>query len=140
MSISISKLSLNTENKDLKEYRCPKCSKIPLFTVYINDNKLYISAKCTNNHSYPKQPFNEMKKMCIEYPIKNYVCEVCDNEKNKEKKNDINYYCPTCFKFFCIAHGKLHGLNAEHKAFLFTENFDNVCHEHKGNSVIGYCV
>ena len=52
MSISISKLSLNSENNQLKEYRCPKCSTIPLFKVFTNDNKLFISAKCTNNHSY----------------------------------------------------------------------------------------
>ena len=139
MSTLINEFSLNSQIKELKEYRCPKCSTIPFFIISANENKLFISAKCTNNHFYSDKPFDEMKKMCIEYLIKNFVCATCESEKTKEKKCDINYYCPTCFKFFCFEHGKSHDLKDEHKTFQFNENFNNVCYEHKGNSIIGYC-
>jgi len=143
MSVSTSKFSLKSyKNKEFNEYRCPKCSTIPFIAISTNENKLFISTKCTNDHCYLNQPFDEMKKMCIEYPIKNFICVECENskkEKNKKKYN-INYYCSSCYQFFCIEHGDLHGLNSNHKTFIINENFDNICYEHKGNSVIGYCI
>ena len=54
-------MSLKTENViNNKEFRCPKCSIIPFINIFINENKLFMSTKCTNNHEYSK-PFDEIK-------------------------------------------------------------------------------
>ena len=96
----------STDNK-IVEYRCPKCSLIPFINVTFNENNLFMTSKCTNNHNYSNS-FDEMKKMLTQNPIKNNICEQCENEnKNKNKKiNDIYYYCSICFKFICFKHGK----------------------------------
>ena len=36
------------------EYRCPKCSLVPFINISTNENKLFMSTKCINNHSYLK--------------------------------------------------------------------------------------
>ena len=62
MSISISS---NTQKNiiNTNEYRCPKCSLIPFINISSNNNQLFMSIKCTNNHNYSK-PFDEMK-ICV---------------------------------------------------------------------------
>ena len=60
MSISISSNTQNIINN--KEYRCPKCSLIPFINIFTNENKLFMSMKCTNNHYYSKT-FDEMEKI-----------------------------------------------------------------------------
>ena len=132
MSISI---NLNTQKIIYdKEYRCPKCSIIPFINIFTNENKLFMSMKCTNNHNYSKT-FDEMEKISKTNPISNYSCALCENDK---KLSNVYYYCLNCYKFYCIKHGETHNLKEKHKIF-FRKNFDSSCTEHKENSVVGYC-
>ena len=93
-SFSMSSITQNKINN--KEYRCPKCSIIPFFNIFLNENKLFMSSKCTNNHNYSK-PFDEMQSMLKTNPISNSICDLCGN--NKQLSN-IFYYCSNCYKFF----------------------------------------
>ena len=120
-----------------QEYRCPKCSLIPFIEISNNENKLFMSIKCINNHYY-SEPFEKMEMICKTGPISNYTCENCENETNEKKKIPIFYYCSICFKFFCFKHGELHKLKENHKIF-FNKKFDSICIEHNGTTVIGYC-
>ena len=98
-------MSDTTNNNN--EYRCPKCSLVPFIELSTNENKLFMSTKCINNHCYSKL-FEEMQNLCKKSPISNCFCETCENE-NKENKNKLSemfYYCTNCFKFFCLNHGK----------------------------------
>ena len=133
-SISSNTLDINYD----KEYRCPDCSKIPFIDIFNEENKLFMSTKCTNNHNYSK-PFEEMQKMSKTSLISQYTCEYCENEnkENNKKLSNIFYYCSNCYKFFCLAHGESHILKDNHKIFL-NKNFDSICMEH-GNTIIGYC-
>ena len=104
MSESISKLSLNTLiEKKIVEYKCPKCSLVPFINITINENKLLMTTKCTNNHIYSNL-FDKMKKMCIENPLANLICDICENEN--KKISEFYYYCSVCFKFYCLKHKK----------------------------------
>ena len=134
MSVSVSSKTKNLINN--KEYRCPKCYLIPFINIFTNENKLFMSFKCTNNHSSTK-PFDEMQIMTKTNPISNHLCVLCENENNKKISN-IFYYCSTCYKFYCFNHGEKHNLKEGHKIFL-SKNFDSICTEHNGTSVIGYC-
>ena len=118
-------------------YRCPECFLIPFIEISYKENKLFMSTKCTNNHKFLKS-FDEMQILCKK---KYYNCEYCQNEnkKNNENFNEMLYYCSTCYKFFCMKHGKKHNLIDDHK-ILFNSNFDNICFEHSGNSFVGYCL
>ena len=131
MSVSMSSNTQNIINN--KEYRCPKCSLIPFINIFTNENKLFMSTKCINNHNYSK-PFDEMLNIIKTNPISNYSCE---NENNNNISNAF-YYCSICYKFYCFNHGKMHNLKEDHKIF-FCKNFDNNCFEHNGNTVVGYC-
>ena len=119
-----------------QEYRCPKCSLIPFIEISNNENKLFMSIKCINNHYY-YEPFEKMEMLCKTGPISNYTCENCEFETNEKKKISIFYYCSICFKFFCFKHGELHKLNENHKIF-FSRKFDSICTEHEA-TVVGYC-
>ena len=77
MSVSISSKTQNVIQN--KEYRCPKCSIIPFINIFINENKLFMSTKCTNNHNYLKS-FDEMEKMIKTNPISNYSCVLCEKK------------------------------------------------------------
>ena len=134
MSISISSKTQNITNN--KEYRCPKCYLIPFINIFFNENKLFMSTKCTNNHIYSK-PFDEMQIITKTNLISNYSCVLCENEKNNKISN-VFYYCSVCYKFYCFNHGEKHNLKEGHKIFL-SKNFDSICTEHNGTSVIGYC-
>ena len=123
MSVSISSNTQKIAN-DNKEFRCPKCSIIPFINIFTNENKLYMSMKCTNNHNYSKT-FDEMEKISKTNPISNYFCALCENENNKKLSN-IHFYCSICYKFFCYKHGETHKLKEGHKIF-FTKNFDSCC-------------
>ena len=132
MSVSISS---NTQKIVYdKEYRCPKCSIIPFINIFSNENKLFMSTKCTNNHNYLK-PFDEMENISKTNPISNYSCVLCENENNKQLSN-VFYYCSNCYKFYCIKHGETHNLKENHKLYSI-KNFDRCCTEHDGNSVVG---
>ena len=48
MSVSLSSKTQNITNN--KEYRCPKCYLIPFINIFYDENKLFMSTKCTNNH------------------------------------------------------------------------------------------
>ena len=135
MSISISS---NTQKNiiDNKEFRCPKCLLIPFINISTNNNKLFMYIQCTNNHKYSNS-FDEIQIMCKTNSILNNLCNVCENEKNKNNSN-ILYYCSNCYKFYCMKHGETHKLKDEHKIFII-KNFDNNCFEHNGNTVVGYC-
>ena len=130
-------MSHTTNNND--EYRCPKCSLVPFIELSTNENKLFMSTKCINNHCYSKL-FEEMQNLCKKSPISNCFCETCENE-NKENKNKLSemfYYCTNCFKFYCLNHGKSHNLNDGHNIFL-NNNLDSICFEHNGTTLVGYC-
>ena len=120
-----------------KEYRCPKCFLIPFINISINENKLFMSTKCTNNHNYSK-PFDEMEMMCKASPILNYTCELCKNFKEAKNFSNIYFYCSNCFKFFCLKHGETHSLKEGHKIFI-NKKLDSICTEHEGTTVVGYC-
>ena len=132
MSVSISSNTQYIINN--KEYRCPKCSLIPFINIFTNENKLYISTKCTNNHNYSKS-FDEIQTIFKTIPISKYSCVLCENEK---KFSNVYYYCSNCYKFYCFKHGETHNLKEGHKIFL-SKNIDSICTEHNGNTVIGYC-
>ena len=135
MSVSISSnTQIIIDNN--KEYRCPKCSLIPFINIFTNENKLFMSIKCTNNHNYSKT-FDEMEKISKINPISNYSCALCKNENNKKLSN-VYYYCSNCYKFYCFKHGETHNLKENYKIFP-SKNFDSCCTEHNGNTVIGYC-
>ena len=120
-----------------QEYRCPKCSLIPFIDISINQNKLYMSTKCTNNHKYSK-PYEEMEMMCKSSPILNYTCELCEDYKESKMFSNIYFYCSNCFKFFCLKHGETHSLKEGHKIFI-NKKLDSICTEHEGTTVVGYC-
>ena len=101
MSISISSNTQIIAN-DNKEFRCPKCSIIPFINIFTNENKLFMSMKCTNNHDY-SNTFDEMEKISKTNPISNYSCALCESDK---KLSNIHYYCLNCYKFYCIKHGE----------------------------------
>ena len=120
-----------------QEYRCPKCFLIPFIKIFSNENNLFMSIKCTNNHFYSKS-FEEMQIM---FKTNLISCDICENENKENKNNNLSnslFYCPNCYKFFCIKHRENHNLKEGHK-ILFNNNFDNNCFEHNGNTVIGYC-
>ena len=133
MSVSFSSNTLAINNNN-KEYRCPKCSIIPFINIFTNENKLFMSTKCTNNHNYSKT-FDEMEKISKTNSISNYSCPLCENDK---KLSNVYYYCSNCYKFYCIKHGETHNLKENHKIFI-SKNFDSSCTEHNGNTVVGYC-
>ena len=91
MSISISS---NTQKNiiDNKEFRCPKCSLIPFINISSNNNKIFMSILCTNNHYYSNS-FDEMQIMCKTNSILNNLCNVCNVYENEINKNNSNYYC-----------------------------------------------
>ena len=135
MSISLSSMSqINTI--DNKEFRCPKCSLVPFINISTNNNKLFMSIKCINNHTY-SNTFDEMQKKCKINSILYYLCTICENENITSDSKNL-YYCSKCYKFFCSKHAEIHKLKEDHKIFIII-NFDNNCFEHNGNSVIGYC-
>ena len=72
MSVSISSKTQIIAN-DNKEFRCPKCSIIPFINIFTNENKLFISIKCTNKHIY-SNTFDEMEKISKTNSISNYSC------------------------------------------------------------------
>ena len=121
------------------EYRCPQCSLVPFIKISTKDNQLFITSKCVNNHPY-SETFEKMDEKWDLTPISNCTCATCENEnKNKiQKLTDVFYYCSKCFKFFCLNHGKTHGVIDGHKVFL-NNKFDSICTEHDGTTVVGYC-
>ena len=133
MSVSISSNTQKIAN-DNKEFRCPKCSIIPFINIFTNENKLFMSTKCTNNHNYSNK-FDYMEKISKTNPISNYSCPLCESEK---KLSNIHYYCSNCYKFYCYKHGETHNLKENHKIF-FSKKFDSWCTEHDGNTVVNYC-
>ena len=64
MSFTISSKSVNLlKSQDL---RCPKCSLIPFITISTNDNQLFMTTKCINDHIYEKKTiFRNGKSMQI---------------------------------------------------------------------------
>ena len=135
-SQSISSLSQIPEI--LRDYRCPECSLIPFIEISSNDNKLTMKTKCTNNHTFVDN-FDKMQMKCRTQKSK-YFCEICRNANKKNEFEQENlYYCSKCYKFFCYNHGKnIHKLKEGHNIY-FNECYDNICFEHNGTSVIGYC-
>ena len=121
------------------EYRCPKCFLVPFINISTKENKLFMSTKCINNHSYLK-PFEEMKLMCESSLNSNIYCANCENKNKVNKKNlsNIFYYCSNCYNFFCLKHGQIHSSKENHKIF-FNKKFDSTCIDHKETSFVGYC-
>ena len=134
MSISLSTNSLKIIND--QDYRCPKCSLVPFIYISNNENKLFMSIKCTNNHIYSKN-FNEMQIMCRKSQISNCICDKCEIEN--KKNSNISFYCSSCYKFFCFDHREFHKLKENHQVFFLNNNLDSICFEHNGPTVIGYC-
>ena len=133
---SICKICSNSEIENkIVEYRCPKCWLIPFINLSLNENKLFMTTKCTNNHNYSNS-FDEMKKILTQNTITNNICEKCEIENINKKINEIEYYCSICFKFFCSKHGKNH---KHQNKIINIKNIDNICYEHSDNSIIGYC-
>ena len=136
--MSQSKNSKSIIPNNLLEYRCPECSLIPFIEITSNENKLTMKTFCTNNHTF-NGSFDKLQMMCKSKT--KYFCSVCGNVKkdNSNKKGEKFYYCPICFKFFCLNHGnKIHNLKDGHKIY-FNDCFDNICFQHNGTSLIGYC-
>ena len=48
-------------------------NSIPFINIFTNENKLFMSIKCTNNHYYSKT-FDEMEKISKTNPISNISC------------------------------------------------------------------
>ena len=136
MSISFSQNSLIFNNQ---EYRCPKCFLVPFINISFNENKLFMSTKCINNHTYSK-PFDEMQKMSKIGINSKFNCDICLNESNENKNNfsNIYYYCSNCYKFFCLKHGEIHNLKEKHN-ILINQKLDSICIEHQQTNVVGYC-
>ena len=136
MSFSFTPLNQTTFMK--KEYRCPECSLVPFIEIKLYENKLFMSTKCINNHSY-NEHFEKMEILCKNSPLSKYCCSTCtsQNKANSHFEN-IFYYCPVCYKFFCLIHGKEHNLKEDHNIFI-NNKFDSVCFEHDGTTVVGYC-
>ena len=89
------------------------------------------NTKCVNGH-FLTGTFDQMQLKCKNNP--NYFCQICKN-KNDQKL----YYCPKCFKFYCYNHGKkVHDMKDGHKIY-FNDSYDNICFEHNGNTLVGYC-
>ena len=129
MSFSFSSNSqAEFENYDMI---CPKCSLVPFINISNDENNLFMSIKCINDHNETNY-FDKMENKCKSSSISNYLCVSCKN-----RLNNIFYYCSKCFKFFCLNHGEIHGLNGNHEVFL-NKNLNSVCFEHK-KSIVGYC-
>ena len=137
MSQSISSKSLISNN--LLEYRCPECSSIPFIQITSNENKLTMKTHCTNNHIF-NEPFDKLQMMCKSVPKAKYFCSICGKtKKDPNQKEEKFYYCSICFKFYCYNHGNnIHKLKDGHNIY-FHDCFDNICFQHNGTSVIGYC-
>ncbi len=137
MSQSLSSKSIIPNN--LLGFRCPECSLIPFIEIINNDNKLTMKTFCTNNHTF-NEPFDKMQMMCKSVPKSKYFCSVCGKVKNDNpnQTDEIFYYCSICFKFYCYNHGKIHKLKDGHNIY-FHDCFDNICFQHNGTSVIGFC-
>ena len=137
MSQSISSKSFISNN--LLEYRCPECSLIPFIQITSNENKLTMKTHCTNNHTF-NESFDKLQMMCKSVPKAKYFCSICG--KAKKDPNQIEekfYYCSICFKFYCYNCGNnIHKLKDGHNIY-FNDCFDNICFEHNGTSIIGYC-
>ena len=118
------------------EYRCPECFLVPFINISTNENKLYMSTKCINNHIYLKS-FEEMKLLYKSSISSKISCANCENRNKQNFFNNLNY-CSDCYKFFCTKHGEMHKLNEKHKIF-FNKKFDSTCIEHNGTSFVGYC-
>ena len=134
MSDSLSSIS-EIPLKD-QEYRCPKCSLIPFIKITNNENKLFITTYCTNEHVYCNI-FDEMQIMCKTSPISNLICENCQIENKINFFGNYNY-CINCYKTFCFEHGKIHVLKNCHKIFPINK-IDTICPEHNEEKVVGYC-
>ena len=136
MSESLSKVSQLPIEK--QEYRCPECSLVPFIEITSDQNKLIMETKCVNNH-YFTDSFDQMQLRCKNRS--KYYCQICksENKKNIIEKDQILYYCSKCFNFYCYNHGKnIHVMKDGHQIF-FNYSYDNICFEHNGNTVIGYC-
>ncbi len=136
MSESLSKISeIPITNQ---EYRCPKCHLIPFIEVTIDQNKITMNTKCVNGHSFT-DTIDKMQLSCKNNA--DYYCQLCVN-KNEEIINQNEqklYYCYKCFKFYCYNHGKnVHVMKDGHKIY-FNDSYDNICFEHNGNTLLGYC-
>ena len=135
MSQSLSSKSIIPNN--LLGYRCPECSLIPFIQITSNENKLTMKTHCTNNHTF-NEPFDKLQMMCKSKA--KYFCSICGKAKNDPNQEEEKfYYCSICFKFYCYNHGKnIHKLKDGHNIY-FNDCFDNICFEHNGTSIIGYC-
>ena len=137
--LSISKNSTIPNNNNYEEYRCPKCALVPFIKISTNQNKLFMSTKCINDHIYENN-FSVLQTICKSSSISNCVCDTCQNQ-NKEKIIKLTnnfFYCSNCYKFFCFKHGENHNLKEGHKIFL-NKKIDSFCAEHDGTTVVGYC-
>lgn len=135
LSQSISSVSKMPEK--FQEYRCPECCLIPFIEIACDDNKLTMKTKCTNNHVY-NDSFDKLQSMCKNVAKTKYFCVICADAK-KVAPEEALYYCSVCFKFYCYNHGKnIHKLKDGHNIY-FNDCYDNICFEHNGTSVIGYC-
>ena len=134
-------ISLNNFNNLLiltnYEYRCPKCSLVPFINILTNENKLFMSTKCINNHIYLK-PFEEMKIMCKTSPITKNSCAICENKNKKKIFSNNFYYCSYCYNFFCSKHAEIHSNKENHNIYCI-KKFDSICIEYKGTSLVGFC-
>ena len=122
-----------------QEYRCPTCYLIPFIEVTIDQNVITMNTQCVNGHSFTDS-FDNMKLSCKNN--ENYYCQLCINENNEIRNQNGQkfYYCSKCYNFYCINHGrKVHLLNDGHK-IIFNDSYDNICFEHNGNTLVGYCV
>ena len=132
-------ISLSTNSHQIikdQDYRCPKCSLVPFIYISNDENKLFMSIKCTNNHIYSKN-FDEMQIMCRKNQISNCICDKCKIEN--KKNSNISFYCSSCYKFFCFDHREFHKLKENHQVFFLNNNLDSICFEHNGKSCLGYC-
>ena len=136
MSESINKINQMTNNR--QEYRCPECFLVPFIEIRNEQNKLLMTTKCVNNHSF-KDYFDKMQLKCKNNS--NYFCQLCklENKENNVKNDQQLYYCSKCFKFYCYNHGKNIHINTNDHNIFFNNNYDNICFEHDGNTLVGYC-
>ena len=115
------------------DYRCLDCFSIPLISIYLENNNLYLKMKCKNNHENCIE-YNEFQNKMNIKEKDSVECQECKRSQNKI----YFFYCDTCFKILCYNCKEIHKtLNENHK-FIELTNLDNTCLEHYKN-FIGYC-
>ena len=122
----------DSESKDKRILRCPKCYLTPLIFNENSENDLYITLKCQNNHTIYK-PIKEFYNESKNFQSSLIKCKNC-NEIN----NSNLFYCTEHYDIFCK--NELNSIKNKHK-LIPLKGIDSCCREkgHNNYNVIYYC-